>query len=464
MMNASMRWFGGRSAGRKCAVAAAAVLAAALPALSAEWARTIGGTRGDAALSIAGTSDGGCAFCGFTVDEYGHSLWVVKLSPAGNLQWQKSIQSAFEDQGAAIFQTADRGYAVAGWINTRTWGDSPPDTCLLRLSAPGNVVWDYSVSEQNPSTHSREKLFSVCAGPGGSFIAAGTQHVSTPPDRPDSGYDACFLRISADGKYLWKRNWGGTGQDAVNSIRPAGDGGFIAAGETDSFGAGERDFWVLKIDAEGRPLWQRTYGGRSDDYARSVEPTRDGGYIVAGITETFGAGDMDAWVLKLDSKGSVEWQYTYGAAGGDYAHAVRQTADGGFIVAGSTASAGRGMDAWLLKLSSLGAIEWQKAYGGSKSESAFALDLRPGGGYYVAGKTRTFGNGNEDAMVLKVDRLGALGPGCTAFAKVAKTLRKKSVAVVMNSSATRGKGGVFESGPVHSPFVPARAVMKKPCG
>jgi hypothetical protein len=155
----------------------------------------------------------------------------------------------------------------------------------------------------------------------------------------------------------WAKTYGGGYSDVARSIQQTSDGGYIVAGWTLSFGAGGLDFWVLKLDASGQVQWQKTYGGGYSDVARSIQQTSDGGYIVAGWTLSFGAGNYDVWVLKLNASGNVVWQKTYGGGSDDYAESIQQTSDGGYIVAGETWSFGAGSaDFWVLKLDANGNV------------------------------------------------------------------------------------------------------------
>ena len=164
----------------------------------------------------------------------------------------------------------------------------------------------------------------------------------------------------------WAATYGGAKNDRAHSIHEASDGGYIVAGATDSFGAGDRDAWVLKLKPDGTIDWQKAYGGEKDEVIYSIQQTVDGGYVLAGWTESFGAGDSDVWVLKLRADGTVEWQKTYGEAKEEGDSCIQQTSDGGYIVVGGTRSFGdngRGQ-AWVLKLRVDGSVEWQKTYGG----------------------------------------------------------------------------------------------------
>jgi predicted secreted protein len=171
------------------------------------------------------------------------------------------------------------------------------------------------------------------------------------------------------GYSLWARVYGGQGDD-FGTFKRTSDGGYIIVGQTFSFGAGGGDLLVMKLDSNGNIKWQKTYGGPGHDWAYDVEETQDGGYIVGGGTGSFGAGGIDMWILKLDSHGNVQWQKTYGGWGvgidglnAEYVHDLLQTSDEGYIVVGGTTSYGAGdRDIWVLKLDSQGNVQWQRTY------------------------------------------------------------------------------------------------------
>ncbi len=214
-----------------------------------------------------------------------------------------------------------------------------------------------------------------------------------------------YLSLNAQ----WARTYGGSEDDYAYSVQQTSDGGYIVVGETRSFGDELGDLWILKLNSGGDIEWQKTYGRGYSDGAYSIQQTNDGGYIVAGVTKSFGAGSSDIWILKLNSEGDIEWQKTYGGSGGEIARSIQQTNDGGFIVAGNTTSFGAGQsDICILKLSSNGDIEWQKSYGGSESESAYSIQQTNDGGYVVAGETRSFGAENEDIWILKLASDGTI--------------------------------------------------------
>lgn len=157
----------------------------------------------------------------------------------------------------------------------------------------------------------------------------------------------------------WAKRYGGSGQDEAEHAEPTSDGGYIVSGVSDRFGPDAPNVWVLKLDSAGEIEWEKVYGGSHVDQNASVHQTSDGGYVVGGDTASFGTESSDMWILKLDSNGGVEWEKAYGGLGPEDATSVAQTPDGGYLLAGETESFGQGLfaDAWILKLDSEGEIE-----------------------------------------------------------------------------------------------------------
>jgi uncharacterized delta-60 repeat protein len=226
--------------------------------------------------------------------------------------------------------------------------------------------------------------------------------------------DFWILKLDSGGSVDWQKAYGSNksgyyGGSYAYSVGQTSDGGFIVAGYTDAFGAGGGDFWVLRLRSNGSVIWQRTYGGTGYDGAYGVQETSDGGFIVAGTTTSFGVGGYDFWVLKLNSTGGVAWQKTYGGSGNDYASSVQETSDGGFIVVGRTNSFGvGGYDFWVLKLDSTGSVSWQNAYGGSGNDYAYSVEQTFDGGYAIAGSESFAGNGSVYVWIVKLDPSGSV--------------------------------------------------------
>jgi predicted secreted protein len=204
----------------------------------------------------------------------------------------------------------------------------------------------------------------------------------------------------------WSQAYGGSGDDEFYSLVRTSDGGYALAGYTNSSGAGGYDFWLVKTDSSGTMQWNQTYGGPKDDEAECVIQTSDG-YAIAGYTNSTGAGGLDFWLVKTDSYGNMLWSRTYGGAGDEAANAVVQTSDQGYALAGWTTSFGAGgYDFWLVKTDYSGTMQWNQTYGGGGDDAGFSLVLTSDGGYALAGFTGSYGAGDYDGFLVKTDSVG----------------------------------------------------------
>ena len=198
------------------------------------------------------------------------------------------------------------------------------------------------------------------------------------------------LTIMASGVYaqadtLWTRTYGGSDFDKGYSVQQTQDGGFIIVGFTESYGAGGEDVYLIKTDENGDTLWTRTYGGSSDDMGNSVQETTDGGFIIAGYTYSYGAGGSGVYLIRTDSLGDTLWTRTYGGSDDDYGYSVQQCQDGGFIIAGKTESYGAGYyDVYLIRTDSMGDTLWTKTYGGSDDDEGYSVQQCQDGGFIIA--------------------------------------------------------------------------------
>jgi len=310
---------------------------------------------------------------------------------------QKTFGGSGYDYASSVKQTTDGGYIVAGY--TGSFGAGSSDVYILKLNPDGSLAWqktfggsDYDVAHSIQQTTD-----------GGYIVAGYTNSFGY--------YDAYILKLNSDGSLAWQKTFGGTGYDEAYSIQQTTDGGYIVAGKTYPFRAGDYDIYILKLNSDGSLVWSKTFGGTGYDEAYSIQQTTDGGYIVAGLTGSFGAVWYDAYVLKLDSDGSLAWQQMFGEDGYDAAYSIQQTTDGGYIVAGVTGLFGSGSDdAYILKLNSDGSLAWQKTFGGSGSDLANSIQQTTDGGYIVAGVTKLFGAAYDDVYIFKLDSNGELHP------------------------------------------------------
>jgi hypothetical protein len=365
------------------------------------WQKTYGGSSDDAAWFIQQTNDGGYIVAGET-NSFGAGradVYVIKLDENGNMVWEKTYGGNDYDIAFSIQQTSDGGYIVAG--RTNSFGTGDWDVYVIKLDENGNMVW-----EKTYGGNDYDIAFSIKqTKDGGYIVAGGTKSFGA------GRADVYVIKLDENGNKIWEKTYGGSNDDLALSIQQTSDGGYIVAGETNFFGAEDWDVYVIKLDENGNMVWEKTYGGNDYDEAISIQQTSDGGYIVAGRTKSFGAGDYNVYVIKLDANGNELWEKTYGGSNDDLAFSIQQTKDGGYIVAGGTNSFGAGRaDVYVIKFDENGNKIWEKTYGGSNDDLAFSIQQTKDGGYIVAGYTNSFGTGEGDVYVIKLDENGNTGP------------------------------------------------------
>jgi hypothetical protein len=204
----------------------------------------------------------------------------------------------------------------------------------------------------------------------------------------------------------WSRTYGGSGDDECSSIQPTADGGYVLAGSTNSFGAGDYDAWLVRTDSNGDSLWSRTYGGSGNDYCAAAYQTADGGYVFCGGTDSYGAGSHDFWLVRMTANGDSLWSRTFGGAGWDICYGMQQTSDGGFVLAGWTNSIGGQRDFWLVKADEDGDSLWSRVFGGAQSDECHAIVRSLDGGYLLVGETISFGAEDQDFWAIKTGANG----------------------------------------------------------
>jgi len=322
-------------------------------------------------------------------------LVSTAIADPGDTLWTRRYGGIEFEFGYSVDQTTDGGYFIAGWTNS--FGADLNDVYLVKTDANGDTLWTrfYGGSDMDHGYSGQQTT------DGGYIIAGKTECFGA------GGFDVWLLKTDANGDTLWTRTYGGSNNDLGESVQQTTDGGYIIAGRTDSFGATWGDFYVVKTDANGDTLWTRTYGGGSEDWAYSVQQTTDGGYIIAGKTSSFGAGSYDVYLVKTEANGNTLWTRTYGGSGWDQAFSVQQTSDGGYIIAGDTDSWGAGWgDMYLVKTDANGNALWTSFYGGSDMEHAFSVQQTTDGGYISVGYTWSFGAGWSDVYLWKTDASG----------------------------------------------------------
>jgi hypothetical protein len=336
---------------RVCLICLSAVLLVSLISIScgngatanpeAAWSKTFGGIDNDAGNSVQQTSDGGYIIAGFT-ESYGAGsgdVWLIRSDSSGDVAWNQTFGGSGRGYGYSVQQTSDGGYIIAGF--TESYGAGSGDIWLIKTDSSGDVAWN--------------------------------------------------------------QTFGGSGGDFSTSVQQTSDGGYIIAGATQSYGTGMDDVWLIKTDSSGDVAWNQTFGDSGPDYGYSVQQTSDGGYIIAGATQSYGTRDFDVWLIKTDSSGDVAWNKTFGGSGHDYGRSDQQTSDGGYIITWFTLSYGAGeSDVWVIKTDPSGGEEWKKSFGGSDSDYGTSAQQTSDGGYIIAGATQSYGAGDFDVWLIKV--------------------------------------------------------------
>jgi len=365
------------------------------------WEKTYGQSEYDAALCVQLTHGGGYIFAGWTksLGAGGEDCYILKIDSDGKKVWEKVYGGPSDDVAEFIQQTSDGGYIVAG--STKSFGAGGKDCYIIRLDYSGNVLW-----QEYFGGSSDDEAFCVQQTEDKGYIVAG----STKSFGYKKGEDCYIIKLDKDGYSEWQKYYGGSKDDAAKFIQQTTGVGYIVAGRTKSYGAGGEDCYIIKLDSQGNQGWTNTYGGSSHDMASSIQKTSYGGYIIAGKTESFGAGGEDGYLIKLDSDYNTEWEKTYGGDKDDQFFSVQQTSDGGYIVAGETESFGAGeKDCYIVKLDSFGNSPWQTPYGGSGDDIAESIQVTSSGGYIIAGLTESSGAGQGDCYVIKIDTKRDIG-------------------------------------------------------
>jgi hypothetical protein len=289
------------------------------------WTKTFGGSSADEGESVQQTDDGGYIITGGT-NSYGNGsqdVWLIKTDSNGDSLWTKTFGGSEDETGTSVQQTTDGGYIIAGY------------DLLIKTDWQGNQEW---INESLGGN-------SVQQTTDGGYIIIGL----------GSG-DVRLIKTDLNGNEEWNQTFGGSYNDWGKSVQQTTDGGYIIIGVTESYGNGGENIWLIKTDLNGNEEWNQTFGGSYNDRGHSVQQTTDGGYVITGYTFCCGdGGDWDVWLIKTDLNGNEEWNQTFGGGNDDFGYSVQQTTDGGYIITGVTESFGNGgQDVWLIKTDSEG--------------------------------------------------------------------------------------------------------------
>lgn len=379
------------------------------------WVKTYSGNYTQDVSSITEKSDNGFIFAGWASNEGEYSdFWIVNLDKSGNIIWQKKIGGSNVEHAPTIIKTSNDDFIFGGYSSSFVGGN----ILLAKMRSNADIVWQKVYGFHGGCNDNGQDLIEV---DNKNYIMTGyTDSFGA------GGYDIWVLKLDDNGNILWQKTYGGISNDYPRSIFKTLDGGFIITCETESFGAGLSDVWVIKFDKDGNIVWQKTYGGSNSDSGASIIGTTDNGYIVTGQTNSYGAGNGDILILKLDNMGNILWQKAYGGVNWEHPVSIIETLNNNYIIVGFTFSFGTGdQDVWVLKLDSEGNIIWQKTYGTPSADMARSMIKTTDNGIIIVG----YSNGTNGVWVLKLGQNGEplystadLGLGMDSNASVTDTL------------------------------------------
>ena len=396
-----------------------------------EWQNTIGGSWLDQLIFIQQTYDGGYILGGPSqsdifgdVTDSGNGskdYWIVKVDPLGNIQWQNMIGGSGWDALESIEQIADGGYILGGWSNSPVSGDKSEDciggNCnyrdywVVKVDSLGTIQWENTIGG-----FYIDCLRSIRKTTDGGYILGGDSDSDIAGDKSEDSNgqnDYWIVKLDSMGSIQWQNDIGGGDYDNFESIQQTADEGYILGGWSSSNISGDKtensnglsDYWIVKVDSIGTIQWQNTIGGGGDDRLNSIEQTSDGGYILGGFSNSNISGDKtensnglyDYWIVKVDSIGTIQWQSTIGGSLYDELNSIQQTNDGGYILGGTSSSSISGDkvengffttgDYWVVKVDSLGVIQWQNTIIGSFYDELNSIQQTNDGGYILGGSS-----------------------------------------------------------------------------
>ncbi len=355
---------------------------------------------------------------------FGDRLWAVNLKENGDIFWERTIHTALINVWS-VCQGDLNTSVIAGSTN---FAGNGSNVCLMRIhNSNGSISWNMTLGGTD-----EESAACIAQTSDGGYIVSGfTKSFGA------SGRDGYIVKVPTNGGgYEWKRMIGSTGDENITSIRQLDDGGYIMCGTTDSTLGGDIDVWVIRLNSNLDKTFEKHYGGTGSDVAFAVRPIPDDKFVVFGRTNSYSAPAEDIWLLKLDGSGNILSEKTIGSSGNEYIRsdeAVHMTYDNGvydgFIITGDTTSFGNGgNDFFALKLAADLTIEWQKAYGGSDHEYAYSIFPDTAGGYVISGTTHSFGTGNSDSLIIKLDEYGDV-TNCTNIVNCSFTSTNTSASI-----------------------------------
>jgi len=392
--------------------------------------QTFGGSKNDVAQSVVVTSDGGFAILGYTQSSDGDitdknnesfDFWILKFNAEAQLQWNKTFGGSGDDRGNDIIQTSDGGFAVLGYTDSSD-GDISinngfRDFWLIKLDNSGNLTWQKSFGFSGA-----DEGKTIIETSDGHILISGVLDVTSSngmgnfgrPNSEHAGGDYWSIKVTSSGDLVWSRFYGGSFTDSPTGIAETENNEFIFVGSSDSNDVdisnnkGTYDFWVVKSEAGGNMIWEKSYGGSEIDEARAIAKSNDGNYIIVGDTRSrdfdvsVNNGAADLWAIKIAGNGDLIWNQSYGGSSFDVSRSINKTSDNGYIISGSSRSSDGDVtrnqgqnDAWIVKINEEGQLLWETTVGGSEIDFAYDAVQLPNGTIIAVGES---GSANGDII------------------------------------------------------------------
>ncbi|MFX1343115.1 MAG: hypothetical protein ACFFAL_10555 [Promethearchaeota archaeon] len=356
------------------------------------WNWTYGTAEYDFGHCVVEVSTGGFAITGSTgsLGPTGRDVWLILTDVNGNAQSSLTFGGALDDIGWDLIEVSSGGFLISG--QTESFGAGNTDVWLIRVDASGTHLWNHTFGGLYD-----EWGWSVLEVSTGGFAIAGRT-----ASWGAGSNDFWLIRTDADGNHLWNKTYGGIDSDAGRELVEVSGGGFAIIGATQSYGAGSSDVWLIRTDADGNQLWSRTFGGITSDSARSLVEVSTGGFAIAGATQSFGAGAFDLWLIRTNANGDQVWSRTFGGLSLDEGRSLIEVSTGGFAITGYTGSLGAGLeDVWLILTDPSGNHLVNYTFGGTGVDFGYSLIEVSSGGYAIVGETDSFGAGLTDVWLIR---------------------------------------------------------------
>ncbi len=313
-------------------------------------------------------------------------------------QWQKIYGGKEDDIAYDIVALENGDSAIIG--TCKSYGAQRTDICVTRMNAKGEMRWRLWLGGKK-----KDEGKAISRAADGTILVLG----SSKSFSKNYDYDLYAAKISLEGKLLWEKSFGGERDEFAGGISGTDDGGSLIVGESESFGEGDKNIYIVKLDKNGKIVSQRTIGGSRADSAQALTRTRDGSFVMVGYREVETSGDTDFFVMKLDQEGRKIWARTYGEEEADSLLGVTATVDNGIVAVGKTRSYGSEQtDLTVMKFDSKGKLIWHKIYGFKYYEYGNAVATTRDGGFVLVGGTNTLGKGNHSVYILALDKAGKL--------------------------------------------------------